>query len=57
MNAKPLPPNKTKAYLEALARNHKDVEVYDAKKLSASDLRDALKENHVWVVVGKSQWA
>ena len=56
MNAKPLPPNKTKERLEALVRNHKDVEVYEAKKLSASDLRDALKEDHVWVVVGKSRW-
>ena len=56
MNAKPIPPNKTKAHLEALVRNHKDVEVFEAKKLSTSDLREALKEDHVWVVAGKNKW-
>jgi len=56
MNAKPIPPSKTKVHLEALVRNHKDVEVYEAKKLSASDLRETLKEDHVWVMVGKNRW-
>jgi len=56
MNAKPISPNKTKERLEALVRNHKEVEVYEAKSLSPPDLRNALKENYVWVVVGKSRW-
>ena len=57
MNLKPLPQNKAKERLEALIRNHRDVEVYDAKKLSASELREALKGDHVWLMVGKTKWS
>ncbi len=53
---KPLSDQKRKALLDSLNRHRKAVEIYEASTLTELQRRELLKSDHVWIVVGQSQW-
>jgi hypothetical protein len=53
---KPLTATESKALIETFRRNSRDVTVYEAKGLSESQRKSLLQSDHVWIVVGRSQW-
>ena len=53
---KPLPPHKAKQLVESFNRHLKDLQLYEAKSLSAQELRELLKDPNVWVAVGVNRW-
>ena len=53
---KSLSDQKARALLESFNRQRKDIEIYEVSTLTELQRRDLLKGDHVWIVVGRSQW-
>ena len=56
MAQKALPAQRTKSLLETFNRNARDLQVYSAEDLKEQTIRELLKSDHCWIVVGKSKW-
>ncbi len=53
---KSLSDQKARTLLESFNRQRKDIEIYEVSTLTELQRRDLLKGDHVWIVVGRSQW-
>jgi hypothetical protein len=53
---KSLSDQKARTLLESFNRQRKDIEIYEVSTLTELQLRDLRKGDHVWIVVGRSQW-
>jgi len=56
MTQKAIPAQKAKSLLETFNRNVRDLQVYSAEDLKEQAVRELLKNDHCWIVVGKSKW-
>ena len=56
MAPKALPAQKAKSLLETFNRNARELQVYNAKDLNEQSVRELLKSDHSWIVVGKNKW-
>jgi len=56
MAQKALPAQRTKSLLETFNRNVRDLQVYSAEDLKEQAVRELLKNDHCWIVIGKSKW-
>lgn len=56
MAPKALPAQKAKSLLENFNRNVRDLQVYSAKDLKEQTVRELLKGDHCWLVIGKTPW-
>ena len=56
MASKALPAQKAKSLFETFNRNVRDLQVYSAKDLKEQTVRELLKNDHCWIVVGKNKW-
>ena len=56
MALKALPAQKAKSLIETFNRNARELQVYNAKDLKEQSVRELLKSDHSWIVIGKSKW-
>jgi hypothetical protein len=56
MASRTLPAQKAKSLLETFNRNVRDLQVYSAKDLKEQTVRELVKSDHCWIVVGNSKW-
>ena len=56
MALKALPAQKAKSLLETFTRNVRDLQVYSAKDIKEQTVRELLKSDHCWLVIGKTPW-
>ena len=56
MAPKAMPAQKAKSLLETFNRNVRDLQVYSAEDLKEQSVRELVKSDHCWIVVGKSKW-
>jgi len=56
MELNALPAQKAKSLIETFNRNARELQVYKAKDLNEQSVRELLKSDHCWIVIGKSKW-
>ena len=56
MAQKAIPAQKAKSLLETFNRHVRDLQVYRARDLKEQTVRELLKSEHCWLVIGKTPW-